>query len=241
MLAVVFVLRRLKTVPSEKAPLFSKRLLRSFLTIAVPSILQQGSISLGNIIIQGFINSFGTGVMAGYSAAVKLNNLVVTAYTTLGNGISNYASQNLGAHKLPRIREGFRAGLKMAWLLTIPACLLYFFGGGFLLRLFLDAPTAEALHTGALYLRILAPFYFVVSAKLVSDGILRGTGHMREFMYDTFSDLILRVVLAGILSATMLGSTGIWCAWPVGWGVGAVLSILFYRRGEWFSGKNSDH
>ena len=84
-----------------------------------------------------------------------------------------------------------------------------------------------------LYLRILAPFYFVVSAKLVADGILRGAGLMKQFMIATFTDLILRVVLAIVLSKTALLSTGIWCAWPIGWTVATVISIFFYRQGKW--------
>lgn len=72
----------------------------------------------------------------------------------------------------------------------------------------------------------------MISTKLVADGILRGAGMMRKFMISTFTDLILRVALAKILS-TMFGVTGIWCAWPIGWAVGTILSILFYRTGPW--------
>ena len=87
----------------------------------------------------------------------------------------------------------------------------------------------QAVAAGTQYVRTVAPFYFVVSTKLVADGILRGAGLMRQFVIATFTDLILRVVLAFILSATALGSTGIWCAWPIGWGVATALSVLFYR------------
>ena len=90
-----------------------------------------------------------------------------------------------------------------------------------------------ALDSGFAFLRIVAPFYFVVSAKLVADGILRGAGQMKQFMAATFTDLILRVVLAFVLSGTALGSTGIWCAWPIGWTVATVLSIRFYWKGQW--------
>ena len=79
-----------------------------------------------------------------------------------------------------------------------------------------------------LFLRILSPFYFVVSLKLVTDGILRGCGMMVRFMIATFSDLILRVGIAIVLSSTALGSTGIWMAWPVGWCIGTGLSLVFY-------------
>ena len=230
-LAMTVILRRLvKMGINEKVPLFDVRLLKQIVIIAVPSILQQSFISLGNIAIQSIINGFGAAVMAGYSAAVKLNNLVVTSFTTLGNGISNYTAQNLGAQKPERIKQGFRAGVKLVWMLSLPLFLLYFFGGGIVLKLFIDEPTELAIQTGITYLKILSPFYFVVSAKLTADGILRGAGMMKKFMLATFTDLILRVVLAFLFSETALGATGIWCAWPVGWCVATVLSIFFYSR-----------
>lgn len=233
-LASAVVLRRLRMFRTkERVRLFSVPTLKKFASIAVPSILQQSFISMGNIIIQGVINGFGTAVMAGYSAAVKLNNLMITSLTTLGNGISNYTAQNLGANKLPRIKAGFSGGLKMVWSLCLPICVLYLFGGAQLLYFFIDSPTPEAVQTGAIFLRILSPFYFIVSAKLVADGILRGAGMMKKFMVTTFTDLILRVSLAVILSRTALGSTGIWCAWPVGWTIATVLSVMFYRSGHW--------
>ena len=232
-LAVVVVFRRFKTIgTAEKAPIFSWHLLKRIAVVAVPSILQQSFISVGNILIQGIINSFGSAVMAGYSASIKLNNLVISSFTTLGNGISNYTAQNLGAHKFDRIHAGQRAGLKLVWLLCIPIAVLYFFGGRTVVSIFMDSPGGEAMNVGIQFLRIVAPFYFVVSAKLVTDGVLRGSGMMRQFMIATFSDLILRVVLAKQLSG-MLGSVGIWLAWPIGWVVGTVLSLMFYRMKKW--------
>ena len=233
-LAVAVVFFRLAKITSkEKAAVFDWQLLMQIVMIAVPSTLQQSFISLGNIVIQSIINGFGAPVMAGYSAAVKLNNLVITSFTTLGNGISNYTAQNLGAQKLSRIRQGFKVGIKLVWMLSLPLFLLYFFGGNLVLKLFMDEPTELAMKTGLTYLKILSPFYFVVSAKLVADGILRGAGMMKDFMIATFTDLILRVLLAFCFSRTPLGATGIWCAWPVGWCIATALSIMFYKHGPW--------
>ena len=229
-LAVAVVMLRLRKIPTaKKVGLFDGKLLKKFAVIAIPSILQQSFISIGNIIIQGVINSFGTDVMAGYSAAVKLNNLVITSFTTLGNGVSNFAAQNIGAKKLERVKEGFQAGLQLVWTLCIPLVLLYCFCGSIVMGFFLDEPTELALSSGMTFLRILSPFYFVISIKLVADGILRGAGMMKQFMVATFTDLILRVVLAKQLSG-MLGSVGIWLAWPIGWIVGTLLSLVFYRK-----------
>lgn len=239
-LAMFVVFRRLAKIEGkEKTAIFDTQILMQIVEIAIPSTLQQSFISLGNIVIQSIINGFGAPVMAGYSAAVKLNNLVITSFTTLGNGISNYTAQNLGAKKLARIKEGFRVGIKMVWMLSLPLFLLYFFGGSIVLKLFMDQPTELAMQTGLNFLRILSPFYFVVSAKLVADGILRGAGMMSRFMVATFTDLILRVVLAFVFSKTALGATGIWCAWPIGWCVATVVSIWFYRRGPWQQTKSN--
>lgn len=233
-LALVVVFRRFYRIEVEgRTAWFSWSLFGKIAMIAIPSILQQSFISLGNIIIQGVINGFGAGVIAGYSASVKLNNLVITSFTTLGNGISNFTAQNIGAGKMPRVREGFRAGIKMVWMLSAPFVLLYVSVGQYLIKFFVDAPSADALSTGVIFLRILAPFYFVVSVKLVADGILRGAGLMKQFMVGTFTDLILRVVLAIVLASTTLGSVGIWCAWPIGWTISMGISVWFYHHGPW--------
>ena len=231
LLAVIYVLRRLRKIETNgPCKVFDLGILQRIARIAIPSILQQSFISVGNIVIQGIINGFGAAVMAGYSASVKLNNLVVTSFTTVGNGISNYTAQNIGAAKYDRVRQGFTAGLKMVWILSLPLVVLYFAGGWYLIPLFIENPSAGALSTGLRFLQILSPFYFIVSTKLVTDGILRGAGLMGQFMIATFTDLVLRVVLAFVLSATALGSTGIWCAWPIGWTVATAVSVVFYRK-----------
>ena len=161
--------------------------------------------------------------MAGYSAAVKLNNLVTTSFTTIGNGMSNYTAQNSGAANPGRVRQGYWAGLKMVWLLSIPLSVLYFVFGEGLVGLFLDSDAAEAVGTGVAFLHAVAPFYMIAATKFVSDGVLRGAGIMGRFMISTFSALLLRVLLAYIFSA-LYGRNGIWLAWPIGWGLGTVLS-----------------
>ena len=233
MLALVVVFRRFNKIKTEgKIKIFSWKHCGRFAVIAVPSILQQSFISVGNIVIQGVINSFGSGVMAGYSASVKLNNLVITSLTTLGNGISNFTAQNIGASKMDRVRDGFRAGLKLVWMLCLPIVALYLLGGRMLVNIFMNEPSEAAMASGVQFLRIVSPFYFVVSCKLVSDGVLRGAGLMKEFMVATFTDLILRVGLAIALSKA-LGAVGVWCAWPIGWSIAMVMSVCFYRRGPW--------
>lgn len=232
-LAVIFVLKRLAGIRLEKrAAIFSWRMLGRIAVIAIPSIFQQSFISVGNIVLQSIINGFGPSVMAGYSAAVKLNNMVITSLTTLANGISNYTSQNIGANKLYRVKQGFKAGCKIVWMICVPFVLLYLIVGRYLVFIFMEDMVGTATDTGVQFLRIVSPFYFIISIKLVADGILRGSGLMGRFMVSTFTDLVLRVALAFALSVP-LAETGIWCSWPIGWTLGMLLSVIFYRTGPW--------
>lgn len=231
-LAVLTMFRRLRRIETTQPyARFSFSMLGKIAVIAIPSILQQSFVSVGNIFIQSLVNSFGSSVIAGYSAAVKLNTFTITSFTTLGNGVSNFTGQNLGAGKKERVREGFAAGIIMAFCIAVPFFLLFFFGGRIMLSMFMNSDSsALAMNTGMDMLRIVSPFYFVVSAKLIADGVLRGAEAMREFMIATFTDLILRVLLSFVLSATALGVTGIWISWPIGWTIATVMSLWYYRR-----------
>lgn len=238
-LAVGALIIRLRKIgeKKEKAPIFSWTILMQITKVAVPSILQQSFVSVGNILIQSVINSFGTAVMAGYAASIKLNNMVITSITTIGNGISGFAAQNFGAGKLERVIKGRREGLLLSSVFSIIASLLFVFLGCYILLLFMNSDAEAALNEGMRFLRIVAPFYVMIGVKIITDAVIRGSGDMIPFMISTFSDLILRVALAFILSALLNGAIGIWLSWPIGWAVGTLISCLFYRSGHWKKSK----
>lgn len=234
-LSMLVVIRRLASIThaddgkNDRVPLFSVNILKKIVAIAVPSTLQQSFVSVGNIFIQGIINGFGSSVMAGYAAAIKLNNMVIMTYTAMGNGMSNYSAQNLGAGMTERIKQGLRAGLKLVFCLSVLIVAVYMLATRPLVNLFMDSDANKALDVGVQFLHIVVPFYLVVSVKITCDGVLRGVGAMKQFMASTFSDLILRVSLAFLFSAKW-GIIGIWCAWPVGWVIGTVFSVVFYMK-----------
>lgn len=226
-LALINLKRKIVQIKTDKKPaLFSAKMLRRVTLYAVPSILQQSFVSVGNIFVQYLVNGFGSSCIAGYSAAIKLNTFAITGFSTLSNGLSSYVAQNYGAGKLERIKQGYKAGIIMSCIVAIPFIICYFFLPETMLGFFLDDGGARAAETGIEFLHIASPFYIFVGIKIMSDGTLRGKGNMLGFMITTFSDLILRVILAFILSVHY-GSTGIWLSWPVGWLVSTILSVLF--------------
>lgn len=232
-LALLTLNKRVKAIETKEKPeIFSAVMLKRISVIAIPSVLQQSFVSIGNIFIQRLINGYGSSVIAGYSAAIKINTFVITCFGTLGTAISNFTAQNIGAGKQERVKSGLKEGWIMGFCIGIPSFLLCFFGGDFLIHLFVKEETALALNTGMMFLRIVSPFFVVVAMKLITDGVFRGSGAMKSFMVATFSDLILRVALGYVLSVPF-GTTGIWMSWPVGWTIGTVLSLAFYKAGVW--------
>lgn len=229
-LALVTLLVRLqKFAGTERVPPFDRKLFVQILAIAVPSILQQSVLSVGNLFVQDIVNRYGSAVVAGYSGAIKLNTFAINIFMTLGSCLSSYTAQNIGAGKQERIPMGFRTGLKLSELTALPFVVLYFGLSQQMMGLFLNAESSAAIHAGVMFLRIVSPWYFMIVVKLMTDGIIRGSGAMIYFVIATIPDLILRIGFALMLSPRF-GSTGIWMAWPFGWIAATVLTIIFYRK-----------
>ncbi len=228
-LSLLTLLKHLRNLPvNEKVPKFSFDLLKWIARISIPSILQQSFVSVGNVFIQKLINGYGSSVIAGFSAAMKLNTFTTKALYTFGNSVSSFTAQNFGAKKHSRIREGMKYGTIMVVVTGVVIAVLYLIFNVQLIELFVEGSgSADTIASGSMFLKIVSPFYAFIGIKLVCDGVLRGTGSMKLFMVATFTDLVLRVVLSFVLSP-IFGYMGIWWSWPIGWVVANILSFIFY-------------
>ena len=127
LLALVTMSVRLRHISNEKQPFVDKHLLWQIIEIAVPSIIQQSVLSVGNLFVQDIVNRFGSSVIAGYSGAIKLNTFAINTFMCLGSCLSSYTAQNIGAGKQERIPLGFKTGVKLSEITVIPFlyCILY--------------------------------------------------------------------------------------------------------------------
>lgn len=230
-LAFIVLLRRIARIECDKFRFFEWEMLARISRLSVPSILQQSFVSVGNLFIQGLVNSCGIDVMAGYSSAIKLNTFAVTCFSTVGNSVSSFTAQNIGALEYARVKKGYKVGALLAAGIAIVFSLCYVIFAEQLIYVFMDSADANniaAADAGMKFLSIVSPFFITVGLKLNSDGVLRGSGNINAFMITTFSDLILRVVLAFFL-CPVYGAEGIWMSWPIGWGISAIISnVLFF-------------
>ena len=229
-LALVTLFSRLRSFAGEEKQLFFDRgYFTQIFAIAVPSILQQSVLSVGNLFVQDIVNRYGSAVVAGYSGAIKLNTFAINIFMTLGSCLSSYTAQNIGEKKKKRIPLGFRTGLKLSAVAAVPFVVLYVGLSRQMMGLFLNAESGAAITAGMGFLRIVVPWYLMIVIKLMTDGIIRGAGAMTYFVAATVPDLIIRILFALMFSKNY-GSTGIWMAWPFGWIAATVLTLIFYRK-----------
>ena len=234
-LSLLFLLLSIRKVlkTDEKQILFSNKILKDILLIAIPSIIQGATISVGNFFIQRKINSYGSDLIAGYGAAYKICYVIVNIYGAYSNAISTYTSQNIGAGKLYRVREGFKWSLLICVIFSFVMSLIFVLIPNILLMIFMDNDASNiSIEMGRYFIYIVAPFFIFMGLKIPSDGVLKGAKDMRSFMIGTFADLIIRIVLSYALSYP-LGYKGIFSAWPIGWAVGALISVTMYKKGRW--------
>lgn len=231
-LLVLFI--RLKKIKvDEKIKIFSFPLFKKLCVVAIPSIIQQSCISIGNIVIQGVINIFGEFVIAGYTAAIKLVNIATNTFMAMASGVSAFVSQNIGAKKLEKVKDAFKYGNVLNFILAIILFLIYFIFAREVIGIFLDSNASEETYkTGITMMRIISPFFLIICIKITADGILRGAGAMKLFMTTTFSDLLARVIFVYIF-AYKVSIDAIWFSWAIGWGIGTAFGLVFYYTGMW--------
>lgn len=196
---------------------FDGRELRSMLRIAVPSILQQSTVSVGMMIVQAVVNPFGTQALAGYSATMRVENVFSLIFVSIGNAVSPYVSQNFGAGKPGRIRKGYHAALVLDVIFAVLAFAVIETLHTQISSLFLGRDgTALAYQVSGDYMKWLGCFFIFMGVKMAADGVLRGLGNMRPFLVANMVNLAVRLSVA-LIFTPHFGIAFVWLAVPAGW------------------------
>lgn len=231
--AVLTLIIRLGKMKSEKYEIFSFTMLRNLTRVSSQTITQQSFVSVGNMLVQWLINGYGSAVIAGFSAVVKLNTFAITSIYTMSRAMSAFTAQNVGAGNYDRVKKGFRAAILVSSAVAGLFTVAYMLFGDFFISMFLETgSSSEALKIGTECIKIISSFYVVVSVKMVSDAVTSGAGAMKLFAIATFTDLLLRVALSYAL-APFFDMMGVASSWIIGWAVAAIMSYCFYRFGNW--------
>ena len=218
---------------------FDRQELYSMLQIDVPSVLQQSTVSIGMMIVQAVVNPFGTQALAGYSATMRVENVFSLIFVSIGNAVSPYVSQNLGAKKIERIKKGYHAALVLDVCFAVLAFIVIETLHTQISSLFLGKDgTALAYQVSEGYMRWLGYFFIFMGIKMATDGVLRGLGIMRPFLIANMVNLAIRLSVA-LICAPRFGIVFVWLAVPAGWLANFLISYAALRR-SWTKRCNSD-
>ena len=209
---------------------FDRQELYSMLQIAVPSVLQQSTVSIGMMIVQAVVNPFGTQALAGYAATMRVENVFSLIFVSIGNAVSPYVSQNLGAKKIERIKKGYHAALVLDVCFAVLAFIVIETLHTQISSLFLGKDgTALAYQVSEGYMRWLGYFFIFMGIKMATDGVLRGLGIMRPFLIANMVNLAIRLSVA-LICAPRFGIVFVWLAVPAGWFANFLISYVALRR-----------
>lgn len=251
----LILLRELKSYPLERAadaggtegaqsadrlPLFERAECALMARVALPSILQQSTISIGMMLVQSVVNSFGAQVLAGFSAAMRVESICVVPMSAMGNVMSSYTAQNIGAGKFDRVKKGYHTGYGIVAAFAVILCLAMELFYRPLILLFLgEDASAAAYQTGVGYLQFIGWFFVLIGIKMITDGLLRGAGDMTMFTVANMVNLGIRV-FASMIFAPKFGVAVVWIVVPIGWIANYLISYGEYRTGKWAKRHGSD-
>ncbi len=229
-LSMVIFFKKLAKLKIGKTAYFNSRELGKITKIALPSIFQQATISIGLMLIQSTVNSFGSQALAGYSVGIRIESLGSAAVIACGASLSTFVAQNLGAKKMKRIRQGyFSANIIVAAFAFVFFVIIAFLKNQ-IIYLFIGKNCSEvAFDTASQVLLYMSKVMVILGFKHTADGILRGLGRMTMFTVGNVVNIVIRVSFAKIMSP-IIGMQAIWISNPIGWTASMMLCYISYRK-----------
>ena len=217
--------------PGKKEFMIRRNTLAEVVRHSTAACVQQSVMNFGILMIQGLVNSFGTAVMAAFAAAVKIDSFAYMPAQEFGNAFSLFISQNHGAGKGERVREGIRQAVKISVSFCLAVSLFIFLSAPFLMQIFVKKTEAEVIRIGSEYLRIEGVFYCGIGLLFLLYGFYRGVEKPEMSLVLTVISLGTRVLLAYLLSPIpFIGVKGIWWAIPIGWFLADVTGVVYYEK-----------
>ena len=231
-LSFLVLMKKLKAYEG-KGNYFDKEILKKMIIVAIPSIIQQSIVSVGMLLVQSVVNGFGSAVLAGYTAGMRLESICIVPMISMGNAVSTFTAQNMGAEQTDRVRKGYRISYAIIAVFAVIICAVLLLFKQPLVNLFMEeGATGEAFDTGVSYLSFIAYFFVFIGLKAATDGVLRGAGDVFVFTIANLVNLAFRVSFA-FLMAPVIGVQAVWFAVPIGWVINYIISGLRYLTGKW--------
>lgn len=207
-------------------------ILSQVLRQGLPAGVQNSVISVGNLVVQSNINSFGEFAMSGVGAYSKVEGLVFLPIMSMSMALPTFISQNLGARQYDRAKKGAAFGILSGMALAELIGVVFLFAAPPALRFFV--PEAEAIRFGAIHVGVVAPFFFLLAFSHCAAGVLRGCGKSMVPMATMLSFwCVVRVIYVTLALRFFPEFQTISWAYPLTWSLSSAVFLLFLLKSDW--------
>lgn len=214
---------------------FYPGILSQTIIVGLPTGLQNSLISIGNIVVQSNINSFGSNAMSGQGAYSKIEGFVFLPISCISMALTTYVSQNLGARKVKRARQGAILGTTICLILAQLIGVTLFFNARNLLRIFIE--DVNSISYGIIHGKITSLFFFLLAFSHCASGILRGCGKSIFPMLTMLSFwCVVRVIYVTIALRFVPKFYMISWAYPLTWFLSSTVLLIILLKTNWMKG-----
>ncbi|MDO4966155.1 MAG: MATE family efflux transporter [Lachnospiraceae bacterium] len=211
---------------------YNKIIVARSVKIGVPLAFQSSLIAISCVALQSVVNTFGSAVVAAFTATSRIEQLVQQPFNSLGMAVSTFTGQNIGAGNEARVKKGLWTGMAIMALFVMVYLPSAQFGGEFFISLFVN--DAEVIALGGNALKITSWFYVFLGMIYVARGMLNGAGDAIFAFVNGFVEMLGRICFARPF--TMIPGVGVWGVWlatGMTWCVTGIISLLRYLQGKW--------
>lgn len=227
-LCVIYIFTRFKMlVPSKGDWRLEKKQYPELFTTGLSMGLMGCIVNVGSIVLQNAINKLGTAYVAAHTAARKLFDMLTILMFSIAVAITTYVSQNMGAGKFARVRQGIRQAIYMATITTtflIFVC--YMFGEG-ILKWIASTDDATIISAAVMYMKISIIFFYVLGPLLILRCSLQGMGHKVMPLFSSGMEMVVKIVSAGLI-VPVFAYKGVAFTEPISWVLMTIMLTVSY-------------
>ena len=207
-------------------------MVRSIIRVGLPAGLQQALTSFSNVFVQGYINSFGTNCVAGWSCYHRIDQFILLPMQSISMASTTFVGQNIGHRDLERTEKGIRTAVMLSIVVTgILIGLVVIFCAP-LIKIFNDDP--GVVEYGVMFIRLISPFYLIICFNQIYAGALRGAGDAKAPMVIMlFSFVLFRQLYLAIGTQFINTEWFVGLGYPAGWIMCSTLQLLYYYKSKW--------
>lgn len=232
-LSVLYIIKKFPILKLNKEDMvFDSSNLLMIVKIGASMSIQSVFLSIGEMIISGVVNTFGTNVVASYTTGNRINQFASMAYFVVSEAFAVYVAQNYGAQKIDRIKEGFKSIIILSLSLSILAAVIIFLFGDHLARFFISKDDQYIDVIAEIckgYLRISSAFYPFLAIILLYNNAIRAIGNAFIPLISGITEIVIKIG-GSLLLSIPFGYIGVWFANPVGWALGILPTCIYFHK-----------